>query len=293
MNGERPLIDFLGIGPPKTGTTWLHACLFGHPELCLPKRKETYFFDRYYGRGVDWYRRQFKCAPGVLRGEIGASYFGSVEALERIHQHNSECKIIVNLRDPVARAFSFYLHYRRKGTVRGGFLQGLEELPRIFESSRYEVLLPRWVERFGRDRILIILLQDVAECPEEELRRVHRFLEVGEWLNRDVIGQRIYAASMPKYPKLARVATQVSTQLRRKEFHWAVDFARRVGMRKVIYQGGGMNFSLDAESRATLIERFLPTIEYVEDLLDRPLPEWRAIRTETAPAEASAAMTPR
>lgn len=288
MIDRQPLIDFVGVGPPKTGTTWLHACLFSHPKLCLPQRKETYFFDRHYDRGIRWYQRQFKCPPALLRGEIGASYFGRIEALERIHRHNEMCKVIVNLRDPVARTFSFYLHYHRKRTLRGDFVASLGEMPRLFDSSRYEILLPRWIERFGRERVLIILLQDVAAHPEQELRRVYDFLDVYPWLNRDVMEQRIYGASMPKYPRMAQVATQISTQLRRKDFHWAVDFARKVGMRK-IYQGGALDLKLDAEIRALLIERFLPTIEYVEELLGRPLPEWRSARKE--PAQSAAVST--
>jgi hypothetical protein len=223
-----------------------------------------------------------------MKGEIGASYLGSSAALERIYRHNEQCKVIANLRDPVARTFSFYLHYRRKGTLRGDFLSGIEEMPRIFESSRYDILLPRWIERFGRDRILVILLQDVASRPVQELQRVHDFLQVSEWMDPDVIGQRIYAASMPKYPRMARVATRVSTQMRRKELHWAVDFAKKIGMRGKIYSGGAMDVSLDPESRASLIERFLPTIEYVEDLLDRPLPEWRTVQREPALSESPA-----
>jgi hypothetical protein len=276
MCNGRSLIDFVGVGPPKTGTTWLHTCLFGHPELCLPKRKETYFFDRYYDRGVSWYRRLFKCQPGALRGEIGASYFFSLEALERIHRHNEKCKVIVNLRDPVSRTFSFYLVYRRRGELRGDFHASLSEMPRLLESSRYEILLPRWIERFGKERVLILLLQDMAARPEEELRRVHNFLQIGEWMDYGLIGQRIYEAAMPKYPRMAQVATQLSTGMRRKNLNWLVDFGKRMGLRWV-YQGGVMNLSLDPESRASLIERFVPTIEYVEELLDRPLPEWKVV----------------
>jgi hypothetical protein len=286
MRDGHPLIDFVGVGPPKTGTTWLHACLCGHPDLCLPQQKETYFFDRHFDRGFDWYRRQFKCSADVLRGEIGASYFGNPSALERIHRHNERCKVIVNLRDPVARTFSFYLHYRRKERLRADFLTSLTEMPKLFESSRYDVLLPRWIESFGRDRVLIILLEDVAAFPEEELRRVHDFLEIGNWMNHDVIGQRVHAASMPRYPRVARVADRVATQMRRKELDWAVDFAKRIGMRR-IYRGSPVDLSLDASTRASLIERFLPTIEYVEDFLDRPLPEWKAVEMEPARSESS------
>lgn len=281
MGDRQRLIDFVGVGPPKTGTTWLHACLFEHPDLCLPQRKETHFFDRYYDRGKEWYQRQFTCSRTLLRGEIGATYFSSTEALERIYHENETCKVIVNLRDPVARTFSFYLHYRRKGTLRGDFISSLGEMPKLFDSSRYEILLPRWIERFGKDKLLILLLQDIASRPAQELQRVHDFLEVRPWMDKDVIGQRIYAASMPKYPRIARFATQISTQLRRNEFHRAVDFARKIGMRR-IYQGGAMDVKLNAETRASLIERFLPTIQYVEELVDRPLPEWRVAQKEPA-----------
>lgn len=43
-------VGFLGVGPEKTGTSWLHAILDTHPDLRLPPKKElTYFLqDRDY-----------------------------------------------------------------------------------------------------------------------------------------------------------------------------------------------------------------------------------------------------
>jgi hypothetical protein len=38
--------DFLGIGAPRSGTTWLHTHLAMHPDLWLPPRKELHYFDR-------------------------------------------------------------------------------------------------------------------------------------------------------------------------------------------------------------------------------------------------------
>ena len=36
--------DFLGIGAPQTGTTWLYQNLRRHPEIALPARKEVGYF---------------------------------------------------------------------------------------------------------------------------------------------------------------------------------------------------------------------------------------------------------
>lgn len=46
MNNNHLLPDFLGIGAPRSGTTWLAANLRIHPEIWMPHRKELHYFDR-------------------------------------------------------------------------------------------------------------------------------------------------------------------------------------------------------------------------------------------------------
>ncbi len=36
-------IDFIGVGAPKCGTTWVAQCLSEHPQICLSKPKEINF----------------------------------------------------------------------------------------------------------------------------------------------------------------------------------------------------------------------------------------------------------
>ena len=41
--------DFIGIGPPKTGTTWIYKNLSSHPEVEMPPDKEIrYFWERVF-----------------------------------------------------------------------------------------------------------------------------------------------------------------------------------------------------------------------------------------------------
>ena len=41
--------DFLGIGPPKTATSWLFFALSQHPEVSLPPKKEIgYLWEKYF-----------------------------------------------------------------------------------------------------------------------------------------------------------------------------------------------------------------------------------------------------
>src|SRR5687767_13691009 len=131
-------LDFVCIGPQRAGTTWLYECMRNHPCLLVPSSvKETYFFDRHYQRGFDWYWGHFASRHGAIYGEIAPTYLTSTEAHSRIHGHNANCRILAVLRDPVERAYSLFLHERRKGRVSGSFLEAIRSHPNILEGSRY------------------------------------------------------------------------------------------------------------------------------------------------------------
>ena len=106
--GITRLPDFLVVGPPRTGTTWLHGVLYH--RACLPERtKETHFFDMFYSKGIDWYRAYFRrCADEAIAGEVTPTYFSLAHVRERIARDLPGCKIVCTLRDPVARAWSWY-----------------------------------------------------------------------------------------------------------------------------------------------------------------------------------------
>ncbi|MCR4285481.1 MAG: sulfotransferase, partial [Candidatus Kaiserbacteria bacterium] len=69
------MINFIGLGAQKSGTSWAYTCLYEHPEVCIPV-KEIHFFSRpRYAEGKEWYEAHFKkCAEGKLRGEWSTSY---------------------------------------------------------------------------------------------------------------------------------------------------------------------------------------------------------------------------
>ena len=43
---EPPLPTFLGVGAPRTGTTWLHSNLRRHPDIWMTPVKEVHYFDK-------------------------------------------------------------------------------------------------------------------------------------------------------------------------------------------------------------------------------------------------------
>lgn len=159
-------LDFIGVGPMRAGTTWLHHALSQHPEIVLPREKETFYFDRYFDRGEAWYAAHFEERLGsALYGEIGASYFSSDAARERIYASSPGALIIVSVREPAERAFSSFIHLSKYERLSASLERALEESPLILESGRYSRYLPRWEERFGKERVHLLCLESAMKEP--------------------------------------------------------------------------------------------------------------------------------
>lgn len=107
------LPTFLGIGMMRGGTTWLHELLASHPEVFVSmRRKEVYFFDQYYERGLHWYRRFFTDEVEAERyqdiGEITPGYLHCPRCPERITSLLSITKLILIVRNLIDRSYSHY-----------------------------------------------------------------------------------------------------------------------------------------------------------------------------------------
>ena len=74
MMSHMSRIDFIGVGAPKCGTTWLSAQLEAHPQIGFAPDNEVYYFAdtilrriagkelRCFERGDAWYHEQFPAA---------------------------------------------------------------------------------------------------------------------------------------------------------------------------------------------------------------------------------------
>jgi hypothetical protein len=109
------LPDFFVIGAAKAGTTSLYALLDRHPGIFMPRVKEPEFFarDDLYAQGIESYAGKFtEARPDQIVGEAStiyslAPFFPSTA--RRIHQHVPDARLIYVMRQPVDRAYSFYV----------------------------------------------------------------------------------------------------------------------------------------------------------------------------------------
>jgi len=178
-NGKPPrLPDFIHIGPPRTGTTWIQEALYGH--VCLPAEKETLFFELRYERGMQWYVDFFKDAAPELRcGEIAPSYFANAVARERIQHDIPNCKIICTLRDPATRLYSQYRFLRRGRTLKRSIDFNRYWVSLVHWGSDlcgYATQLRRWQDAFGPDHVLPLFYEDLMSDPQTYLNKICDFV---------------------------------------------------------------------------------------------------------------------
>jgi hypothetical protein len=191
--------DALIIGAPKSATTSLAAYLCGHPALWVHPLKELHFFDNHWERGEEWYRAQFpslRRTGSIVRLEATPDYLQTPEAPARVQSLLPEVRLIVVLREPLARAVSWIGHMRTQVGLEGETeallrqeMENLEALdpderaqlgwffPNALSGSLYADQLGRWRKHVPAERILVLSFEALVLNPEPVLRRVLAFLD--------------------------------------------------------------------------------------------------------------------
>lgn len=200
-------VDFFCIGVAKAGTTTLHDLLDLQDRIRLPKRKETNYFSFGIAGKPDFagpldnasvniptitsledYIADFDNCDGqeCLYGEVCPSYALEGTA-ENLYQHNPRAKIVILLREPVARAFSNYQHLVRDGREYESFEAALEaEEERLGNNwewfwglkrnSYYFDTVKTYINIFGEENVKVIFFEDFVRDQEESLRSVLAFV---------------------------------------------------------------------------------------------------------------------
>ncbi|VEP14170.1 Sulfotransferase [Hyella patelloides LEGE 07179] len=149
----RVLPDFMIVGAQKAGTTSLFHYLKQHPQIIDSNPSEVHFFDYKYQKGLLLYKSYFPTKieieqqqnnlnRKVITGETSPSYLFYPFVAKRIAKTLPKIKIIILLREPIARAYSHYQHEVRKGRETLSFVKAISrekngEVIRKYQSGKY------------------------------------------------------------------------------------------------------------------------------------------------------------
>lgn len=242
------IIDFCVVGPQRTSTTWVYEKLLKSGQANLPtKVKETFFFDQKYSKGLSYYFSLFEnFNPKLITGEIGPTYFHSLEAAERIYTINNKCKIIFIYRDPVEKSISLYQHHFRKGRVGKDFKKAIIKKPDIIETSRYSVYSKMWTDLFSNENVLMVHFNDLKNKPQEFLDKITSFIGLERIIINETDSRKVNQSTLPKYRLLAKIFASSASLIRKYDFHAVAEFGKKLGLKKV-YAGSKKHRNFTSE----------------------------------------------
>ena len=178
------LPDFVVIGAAKAGSTSLWSYLSAHPQVFMSELKEPEFFndERNWGRGVAWYRDQFKAAgEALVAGEASVRYAtsrpGSSQVPERMAAVIPDAKLVYVVRHPVERMISQWSHNRAR-YAEPAALEDALSMSRYRDVSSYATQLDRFLAHYPPERVHLVVSERLRDDRAAELRRLFEFLGV-------------------------------------------------------------------------------------------------------------------
>ncbi len=274
------LPDFIGIGAPRSGTTWIYEMLKNHPRICMSKEKEINFFNTYYDKGVEWYEKFFdKCPAGSLVGEFSPSYLANGLAPGRIKELLPDVKLIISLRNPVEQVYSRYLYIVNRNMYNNTFEEALNEKPHILEGAYYYKHISRYLEYFDRRRILVLVYEDLTKDAKSFLETIYEFLEIDASFMPSTVNRRVHSTVNPKvrFVEMGMVITR--SAIRKAGLYSLAEGLKKTGLIDKIRQ---YNMAHNDDSRkiapatrSRLNQLFAEDKKKLSMLLDRELASWR------------------
>lgn len=175
-------------GSTKCGTTSVFSYFEFHPEICPCIMKESrYFWTNDYPlestasrrAGIMTFDELFTgCRESSVRLEATPDYLYSSASAKKIRETLPHCKMVFILRDPIDRLVSWYKFAVLNGLIAksvtiseyvkmqiGESGASIPQHMRSLEQGKYTAYLNSYIERFGKENILITFYEDLAGDP--------------------------------------------------------------------------------------------------------------------------------
>ena len=302
------LPTFLVIGAARSGSSSLHDSLRQHPQVFVSPIKEPHFFayeNKELPRGgpggprstrvtdIDRYMELFDGArPGMAVGEASVSYLYSADAPDRIRHYVPDVRLVAILRNPVERAYSAFQYLRERGTEPyADFSDALEaEDERVRQNwshmwhyrrmGFYGEQLARYYERFDREQIHVLTLDDFMADPQRSMAAVYAHIGVDPAFTPNTAVQHNVTGA-PRWRVLSPLLTpnRVTTRLRPLVTATLNPVVRRVKQRVLVKP------QMPAEAASMLAQLYGKDLELLGSLLDRDLSSWLAAYESPAAAD--------
>ncbi len=295
------LPDLFIVGAPKCGTTALTRYLEGHPQVFMAGRKDLHHF------GSDLQMRHRPCAdraaylqhfagagPAHLRlGDSSVWYLYSQRAAAEIAAFNPQARPIILLREPVSMMYALWGQLRYNSVhdediddfalamaaeadrAVGRRLPPRTPLPEGLLYRRvasFAEQVDRYFRAFGRERVLVLLQDDLKTDAEGTWGRVLDFLGLDRGFTPSL--DAVNTAKEVRSPALRQLLAAIPDPLKA-----LLPEGLRASTRRLLRKANSRHAErqpLDPALAARLRAEMAGEVDRLEALLGRDLSRWRS-----------------
>jgi hypothetical protein len=271
-------LDFIYIGVPKAGSTWLFEALRNHPDVRLFPSKASKHFESETPKPIADYRKQLEnFAPGGKVGEISHDAYLYRHNAAILREHFPDVRILVCLREPGDFARSL-LQWLQAHTSRYG--EGADTMmahPRLRAWMDFAGGLRRFYDAFPPEQIKVLFFEDFQANPRRFYEDVCAHVGITCAHQPEVLHEVINPARAPRFPVVTHAVFRAGVVTRKLGFGKLVEDAKRWRLlEKVLYSPANTIHPSVLASAMRERERSKAMFDGLERLIGCKLPDqWR------------------
>ena len=251
-------VDLLIAGVQKCGTTSLHLMLAQHPDIQTHSTGQWPYFlheDNYAETYAAYMSSAFKDdKAGRIKLARDTSVSASNLAAARLKELSPNVRLILMLREPVARAYSGYTFAKSKQyDIAETFEEELVAEDRFTDDistylvrnhiplSQYHKTLSRLETHFGKESILTIKSEELKSDPQKVCNRIFKFIGVPEFAVAPRITnvtRKSRFAALQRLTKTDNIVRRVSKKILPKTaIRWGLRTLSKLNTSKKSFEG--------------------------------------------------------
>jgi hypothetical protein len=228
-------------------------------------------------RDISQYEELFEPQPGQILFEASTAYtfypLRRLQIWEDMYEYNPLLRFIYLVRNPIDRMISSYMHLYLRGYTDLNIHKTLKKECSLLAISRYYTQIIPFIRKFGRDRVLILDVEDLHENRQHALNRVAEFLGIDE-------------SGLTDQPVVHRNRSLDNTLVHHKWdnpgrlYNWVRKVSPKT-LRKIARMGGRVlpeRPELTLAEKKMIIDVLDLEIEHLEKLMGKSLQHWKIIK---------------
>jgi len=258
------------IGYDKSGSTWLFNALSSNPYVSLAQSKETFFFDRFFHNGLDWYSSFFSDSSQV-RLDISHDYIFYKESIDRILSTMPNVNIIIFLRNPIFKLWSMYNYAKRTNRISCSLRSAIKNDPGMVRRSLYYDDINYILNNFSN--VKIFYFDELESDPVIFYQSICCYLNIPSISNTS-LDKKVNQAAIFRFPFLNFLVNNLSKLLRFSKLYSVIGFLKTNHfLQRLFFKPS--NATLSKADFKYLLSLFNDDIDSLSKLLSRDFTSWK------------------